>query len=224
MVSKNKEVPVLDLIIQNSSTRMMIDPEVQRNRVPEYSINDVILNRWSPRSFAPHDISDKELFSLFESARWAPSSSNSQPWRFVFAKRNSSQWDVFFNLLIDFNKQWCKSASALVVVLSRKNFEHNGQPSITHQFDTGAACENLALQAVSQGLVTHAMAGFDYGKARQDLAVPDDYDVMAMIAIGKRGPKENLSPELQARETPNTRKPLSEIVMHGKFGDKVHLS
>jgi len=201
----------------------MIDPEVQKTRSLTYEINHVIINRWSPRSFVNDEISDKELFSLFEAARWAPSSSNSQPWRFIYAKRNSKNWNNLFNLLIDFNKQWCVDASALVVIISRKNFEHNGQPSITHQFDTGAAWENLAIQAVSQGLITHAMAGFDYEKARKDLTVPDDYDVSAMIAIGKRGPKEKLSTELQAREIPNTRKPLSEIVMEGKFGNKVEL-
>ncbi|MFI5416305.1 MAG: nitroreductase family protein, partial [Nitrososphaerales archaeon] len=173
-----------------------------------------------PRSFVPEEISDKELFSLFEAARWAPSSSNSQPWRFIYAKRNSKNWNDLFNLLVDFNKQWCANASVLVVIVSRKNFEHNGQPSITHQFDTGSAWENLAIQAVSQGLVTHAMAGFDYEKARKDLAVPVDFEVVAMIAIGKRGLKEKLSAELQAREIPNTRKPLSEIVMEGKFENK----
>ncbi|MDH2907427.1 MAG: nitroreductase family protein [Candidatus Nitrosotalea sp.] len=199
----------------------MIDPEVQKTRNMTFEINPVIVNRWSPRSFVPCDISDKDLFSLFESARWAPSSSNSQPWRFIYTKRNSENWNDFFNLLIDFNKQWCADAAALVVVVSRKNFENNEKPSITHQFDTGAAWENLAIQAVSQGLATHAMAGFDYDKARKTLQVPDDYEVMAMIAIGKRGPKEKLSPELQAREIPNTRKPLSEIVMDGKFGNKV---
>ncbi len=199
----------------------MIDPEVQKTRNMTFEINPVIVNRWSPRSFVPHDISDKDLFSLFESARWAPSSSNSQPWRFIYTKRNSENWNDFFNLLIDFNKQWCADAAALVVVVSRKNFENNEKPSITHQFDTGAAWENLAIQAVSQGLATHAMAGFDYDKARKTLQVPDGYEVMAMIAIGKRGPKEKLSPELQAREIPNTRKPLSEIVMDGKFGNKV---
>jgi nitroreductase len=201
----------------------MIDQEVGKTRSTTYEINPVIVNRWSPRSFVNDEISDKELFSLFEAARWAPSSSNSQPWRFIYAKRNSKNWNDLFNLLIDFNKQWCSDASALVVIVSRKNFENNGKPSITHQFDTGAAWENLAIQAVSQGLITHAMAGFDYEKARKDLAVPDDYEVVAMIAIGKRGPKEKLSPELQAREIPNTRKPLSEIVMNGKFGSKAEL-
>lgn len=201
----------------------MIDSEVGKTRSITYEINHVIVNRWSPRSFTNEKISDNDLFSLFEAARWAPSSSNSQPWRFIYAKRDSKNWNDLFNLLVDFNKQWCADASALVVIVSRKNFEHNGQPSITHQFDTGAAWENLALQAVSQGLITHAMAGFDYEKARKDLAVPADYDVVAMIAIGKRGPKEKLSPELQAREIPNTRKPLSEIVMEGKFGNKAEL-
>ncbi len=198
----------------------MIDPEVGKTRSTTYDINPLIVNRWSPRSFANEEIADKELFSLFEAARWAPSSSNSQPWRFIYAKRNSKNWNDLFNLLIDFNKQWCSGASALVVIVSRKNFENNGKPSITHQFDTGAAWENLAIQAVSQGLVTHAMAGFDYEKARRDLAVPDDYEVVAMVAIGKRGSKEKLSPELQTREIPNTRKPLSEIVMEGKFENK----
>ncbi|MGI0018267.1 MAG: nitroreductase family protein [Nitrosotalea sp.] len=198
----------------------MLDPEVQKTRNTTFEINDIIVSRWSPRSFEPSEISDKDLFSLFESARWAPSSSNSQPWRFIYAKRDSKNWNDFFNLLIDFNKQWCADASALVVIISRKNFENNGQPSLTHQFDTGAAWENLALQAVSQGLATHAMAGFDYTKAKTTLEVPDDFEVLAMVAIGKRGPKDKLSSELQTRETPNTRKPLSEIVMDGKFGNK----
>jgi nitroreductase len=198
----------------------VIDPEVQKTRSTTFEINPIIVSRWSPRSFVPSEISDKELFSLFESARWAPSSSNSQPWRFIYAKRDSQNWNDLFNLLIDFNKQWCADASALVVIVSRKNFENNNQPSLTHQFDTGAAWENLAIQAVSQGLVTHAMAGFDYAKAKTTLGVPDDFEVMAMVAIGKRGPKDKLSPELQTRETPNTRKPLSEIVMEGKFGNK----
>jgi nitroreductase len=105
----------------------------------------------------------------------------------------------------------------LVVVISRKTFEYDGRPSITHQFDTGAAWENLALEASIRGIVTHGMEGFDYEKARNDLAIPDMYDVMAMIAIGKRGPREKLLPKLREKEFPNDRKPLSEIVMEDSF-------
>jgi nitroreductase len=201
----------------------MINPEVKKTRNPTYEINPLIINRWSSRSFLKEEITDKDLFSLFEAARWAPSSSNSQPWRFIFARRNSIHWDRFFNLLGDFNKKWCADASTLVVIISRKTFENNDKPSITHQFDTGSAWENLALQAVSQGLVAHAMAGFDYEKARIELLVPDNFDVVAMVAIGKRGLKETLQSELQKLEIPNTRRPLTEIIMEGKFGNKVDL-
>ncbi len=163
------------------------------------------------------EIADDLLMSLFEAARWAPSSFNNQPWRFVYAKKNSQYWDRLFGLLVDSNKVWAKDASALVVVVSAKNFQYNGKPSLTHQFDSGAAWENLALQARSAGLAAHGMQGFDYDRARKELAVPDDYDVMAMIAIGKQAPKEKLPTKLQEREFPSDRKPLSEIVMEGMF-------
>ena len=202
----------------------MLDSEVAMARKPTYEVNPLILNRWSPRSFSGEELTDRELFTLFEAARWAPSSYNNQPWRFIYAKRNSKDWDALFNLLVDFNKQWCANASALVVIISKKTFDYNGKPSVTHQFDTGAAWENLAIQATSQGLSTHGMQGFDYEKARKDLGVPDEYDVVAMAVIGKKGAKEKLSAELQQREVPSDRKPLSEIVMEGKFGNKARIS
>src|SRR6478672_8346784 len=157
------------------------------------------------------------IMSLFEAARWAPSSYNNQPWRFIYAKRNTKYWDKLFDLLAEPNKIWAKNAAVLVVVASNKNFEINGKFSITHKYDTGAAWENLALEATSRGLVAHGMQGFDYKKAREDLEIPEDFDVMAMIAIGKRGPKENLPSNLQEKENPNDRKPLNEIVMEGSF-------
>ncbi len=198
----------------------MLDPEIQKTRNSTHKINDFILNRWSPRSFTGEEISDEELMSLFEAARWAPSSYNNQPWRFIYAKRNTEHWDRLFNLMVEFNQKWVKNAAVLVVVISRKNFEHNEKPAITHQLDTGAAWENLALEATSRGLVTHGMQGFDYEKAKKELEILDGYDVLAMIAIGKKAPKENLPPELQEREFPSDRKPLSEILMEGKFTGK----
>jgi nitroreductase len=124
-----------------------------------------------------------------------------------------------FNLLVDFNKSWAKDATILIVVVSRKEFEYNGKfiPSVTHQFDTGTACENLALEATSRGLVAHGWAGFDYERARRDLDIPNSYEVLPMIAIGKRGFKENLPPPLKEREVPGDRKPLEQIVMNGRF-------
>jgi nitroreductase len=91
------------------------------------------------------------LMSVFEAARWTPSSFNNQPWRFIYAKRNTKYWDKIFDLLVESNKVWAKNAGILVVVISNKNFEYNGKFSITHQYDAGAAWENLALEATSRG-------------------------------------------------------------------------
>ena len=119
--------------------------------------------------------------------------------------------------MVEFNQSWTKNAAVLVVVISHKNFEHNNNPSVTHSFDTGAAWENIALQAASMGLVTHGMQGFDYEKAKKELEIPEDYSIEAMIAIGKRGKKEDLPKELQEREIPAARKLLKDIIMEGKF-------
>ena len=197
----------------------MLDSEIEEHkRNPTHKINSLFIDRWSPRSMTGEDIDDVDLMSLFEAARWAPSSYNNQPWRFIYAKRNNIEsWNKLFDLLYEGNKVWAKNAAALVVVISRKNFEYNEKPSVTHQFDAGAAWENLALEAVDLGIATHAMEGFDHQKAKTNLGIPESYNVMAMIAIGKRGPKENLTPKLQEAEFPSDRKPLTEIVMEGYF-------
>lgn len=163
------------------------------------------------------ELSDEELMPLFEAARWAPSSYNAQPWRFLYAKRNSPHWETFFGLLVSFNQMWARNAAVLVVIISKKTFEMNGKPSKTHSFDAGAAWENLAIEAETRGLVTHGMEGFDYDRAQKELGIPEDFRVEAMLAIGKKGRKEDLPPELQERESPSQRKALKEIVMEGKF-------
>jgi nitroreductase len=195
----------------------MQESEIQTKRTSEYPINPLILSRWSPRSMTGEELGDDDIMSLFEAARWAPSSFNNQPWRFIYAKRNTEHWDRLFNLLVDVNKTWAKNAALLAVVISRKNFEFNEKPARTHQFDTGSAWENLALEASSRGIVAHGMQGFDYEKAKTELGIPADFEVMAMIAIGKRGPKENLPTELQDKEKPNDRKALKDIIMEGTY-------
>ena len=178
-------------------------------RKVEKNINRLFVNRLSPRAMSGEEISNDDLMGLFEAARWAPSSYNNQPWRFIYAKRNTDHWPTLISLLVEGNKIWAQNAAVIVVVISRKNFEYNEKPSVTHQFDAGAACENLALEAVDLGIATHAMEGFDHQKAKTNLGIPESYNVMAMITIGKRGPKENLPPKLQDAEFPSDRKPLT---------------
>lgn len=185
-------------------------------RTSEYPIDDIFLKRHSPRAMSGEAVSKEELYTLFEAARWAPSSYNAQPWRFIYAMRDTKEFENLFSFLIDFNKSWCIRAGALIVTISKKT-STSGKPLITHSFDTGAAWENLALQAQTMGLVAHGMEGFDYKMAKEKLGIPDDYNVEMMIAVGKHGKVEDLPEDLRAREKPSDRKPLSEIIFEGKF-------
>ncbi|HVC09584.1 MAG TPA: nitroreductase family protein [Elusimicrobiota bacterium] len=188
-------------------------------RKTEHPVDPIFPSRWSPRAMSGESLSREALLSLFEAARWAPSSSNGQPWRFVYATRESQEWPLFMSFLVEFNQAWTKNAAALVVAVSRKDFDNNGKsvPVRTHAFDTGSAWMSLALQASLKGLVAHGMAGFDYDKAKAALKIPDNYEVQAMIALGKPGKKEDLPKALQEREFPSGRKPLSETVFEGTF-------
>jgi nitroreductase len=194
-----------------------ISPEVAKERKPNVPIYPLLLDRWSPRAMTGEPMSDEELLPLFEAARWAPSSYNGQPWRFLIAKRDTPDWKLFHDLMIPFNQQWTKNAAVLIVVVSKKTFDRNGKPSVTHSYDTGASWMSLAFEGAARGYVVHGMEGFDYEKARTTLNIPDDHTVEAMAAIGKRAPKETLPPEMQEREKPSDRRPLNEILIRGKF-------
>jgi nitroreductase len=188
-----------------------------KKRSSTYSIVDIILNRWSPRAMNGLPISDEQLMRLFEAARWAPSSYNNQPWRFVYAKRDTNYWDSFFNLLVPLNQDWCKNAAVLVIIISDKLFSYNQKESRTHSFDTGAAWQNMALQGFADGLVVHGMEGFDYARARELLQLPDRYTIEAMAVIGNPGDISTLAPALQEREFPSDRKSLDQITFEGIF-------
>ena len=188
-----------------------------QKRKAEHPIDSLFLDRWSPRAMSSEEIPLEELNVLFEAARWAPSSYNNQPWRILFARRGTEHWPLFFDLLVDVNKTWAKKAAALVVFISKTTFDHNGQPSITHSFDTGAAWENLALQGALKGFVVHGLQGFDYERAKTELKIPDGFRVEAMVAIGRPGKKEDLPENIQQRESPNERRKLSETVFEGPF-------
>jgi nitroreductase len=186
-------------------------------RRADHPIDKIFLDRWSPRAMSGEAIAEKDLMVLFEAARWAPSSYNNQPWRLLYARRDSEHWPLFLDLLVQSNRIWAARAAALLLFISKTTFDYNGKPARTHSFDTGAAWENLALQAMLRGYVAHGMQGFDYERAKTALNVPDDYQVEAMAAIGKPGSKDSLPEKLQAMETPNDRRPLARSVCEGPF-------
>ncbi|MGA2506174.1 MAG: nitroreductase family protein [Chitinispirillaceae bacterium] len=192
-------------------------PKVINTRRVDHDCSDIFPARWSPRAMSGMPLSDAETNALFEAARWAPSCNNSQSWRFLYAKRETEHWEKFFNLLKEGNKLWCINAGMLIVIVAKKTFDSGSVTIPTFAFDTGAAWENLALQASLMGLVAHGMAGFDYAAARSVLRVPDDHDVMAMVAVGKPGEKEDLPPQLIEREKPSDRKRVDEFAGEGCF-------
>jgi nitroreductase len=182
-----------------------------------HPIDTFFLDRWSPRSFVAEAMPEEDLLALCEAARWAPSSYNNQPWRFLYARRDSASWPLFFNLLEEGNRSWASHAAVLLLVISNTKFDHNGKECFTHSFDAGAAWQNLALQAWLKGYAAHAMQGFDYKRAQKELEVPSDFHVDAMIAIGRPGPREGAPAAFQEKEKPNERRPLADSMVEGTF-------
>lgn len=193
----------------------VLEIDVDEHRHPENPVHELLYHRWSPRAMAGEALSDADVSSLFEAARWAPSSFNGQPWRFYYARRDGEHWPLFFNWLVEFNQSWAQHAGLLAVVTSNTLFEHNGAPCLTHGFDAGAAWQNLALQGRSMGLVVHAMGGFDAEAARAGLGVPEDVAIHAMVAVGRPAPANVLPEGLRDQEAPNQRKPIDEIAFDG---------
>ncbi|TBW41299.1 hypothetical protein EYW49_00815 [Siculibacillus lacustris] len=190
-------------------------------RKTDHPILPLFVERWSPRAFTGETIPDTVLASLFEAARWAPSAYNSQPWRFVWAKAGTPEWGPLFGLLNEFNQGWARSASAIVLVLSKSTFraapDAPEQAAGHHAFDTGAAWVSLALQAHALGWSAHAAAGFDADRARSEFALPADVHPQAVVVIGRAGDPASLPDALRARETPNGRRPVTETAFHGRY-------
>jgi nitroreductase len=190
-------------------------------RQAAYPVNPMFTNRWSPRALTGEAITREQLFTVLEAARWAPSAYNVQPWRFIYALRDTAQWDPIFNGLREGNRTWVKDGSALVVLASAKNAQFPGAaaagPNAWHSFDTGAAWISMAFQAMQMGLTAHALAGFEPDQIRAATALPEDYAIDAVIVIGKQGDKSKLPEVFQQREAPNDRRPLTASAMEGKF-------
>lgn len=178
------------------------------------SVHELIRTRWSPRSFSDRPVSDQDLRTVLEAARWAASSNNEQPWRFLIARKEDGEaYRKMFDLLVPFNQEWARTAPVLIVMAAKKNFSHNGAPNVYALHDTGAALAHLFLQANALGLRAHGMAGFDRERAQEVLGIPADYDLGAAVALGYQDSPDKLTNEKHraAEIARRQRKPLNEI-------------
>lgn len=183
-------------------------------------IHELLKRRWSPRAFDERPVEAEKLRSLLEAARWAPSSSNEQPWRFLLAtKDNQAAYERLLACLVEGNRKWAYRAPVLILSVAGVNFEDDAKPNRHAFHDTGMAVENLVLQATALGLVAHQMAGFDAARARADHKIPSEFEPVAMIAVGYPGDPAVLPEYLRERELkPRDRRPLSELVFSEQWG------
>jgi len=191
--------------------------DVSQYRTPDHEILGVYTRRWSPRAMSGEPVAHDQLLRIFEAARWAPSSYNEQPWRFLYAHRGTPHWKTFFGLLAPPNQVWCDKAGVLVLIVTRTKFTHNGTPNRVAVFDAGSAWQSMALQGASMNFVMHGMAGFDYERARTELAIPAEFDPCAMVAIGHPGQVSELPDQLRKMETPSPRRPVKDSIFEGPF-------
>jgi nitroreductase len=186
----------------------------------QYPVHELIRERWSPRAFSETAVSPEILRSLFEAARWAPSSNNEQPWAFLVGTRGEG--DTFRKILgtlVEFNQTWVKHAPVLAIAVSELAFVKNGHSNRNAFYDTGAAVSQLTTEATSRELFVHQMAGFDPHKAVEAFAIPNGWEPIAAFAIGYAGDPQTLPEALREHElAPGTRKPLHEFVMSGQWG------
>lgn len=193
--------------------------------ITQVPIDPTLANRWSGRAYdAAKAVSSEQLLALIEAARWAPSCYGDQPWRFVVWDKNndSAAWQQAYECLSPGNQGWAQSAPVLFLVCADTLFNHNQQPNRWAQYDTGAAAENLCLQATSMGLMAHQMGGFDVDKARVLFGIPAQYILMAMISVGYPAELSSLSGDAFTRETADrVRRPISALFFENSWGATV---
>ena len=188
-------------------------------RKADHEIQEQFTARWSPRAFKETKLTAADVMRVLEAARWAPSASNNQPWRFAYGLRGDAAFGKIAGSLVAFNQSWAEKAGALVAIASASVVDKDGVATANPwaAFDTGAAWGYLALQAYHSGLAAHAMGGFDAAALGQSLMLPEEYVLHAVVALGHRGDVEMLPERLQSREAPSDRMTLDQTAKHGGF-------
>lgn len=181
-------------------------------------VHELIGARWSARAFSDRQVTPKQVASLLEAARWAPSAYNEQPWRFIVASKSDPEtYGKLLGSLLELNQLWARSAPVLILILAKKTFTHNGTPNLYAVHDAGMAAANMALQATALGLSVHFMAGFNHAAARDAFQIPSDYDFGAAVAVGYPGDPATLPEKFRLAElAPRTRRSLAELVYAGQ--------
>ncbi len=188
-------------------------------------VHDIIANRWSPRAYdASKPVSQAQIISMLEAARWAPSCFGDEPWRFIVWDKNkdAAAWEKAFDCIVPGNQGWAKDAPVFVLICAGTLFEQNQKPNRWGAYDTGAAAVSLSLQATSMGLVTHQMGGFDGEKTRAAFNIPEQFEMMSMMAVGYIADVDALPEEAKERTlAPRKRKPLGELFYEGVWNQSI---
>ncbi|MDE0925736.1 MAG: nitroreductase family protein [Methylophilaceae bacterium] len=188
-------------------------------------VHDIIANRWSPRAYdASKPVSQAQIISMLEAARWAPSCFGDEPWRFIVWDKNkdAAAWEKAFDCIVQGNQGWAKDAPVFVLICAGTLFEQNQKPNRWGAYDTGAAAVSLSLQATSMGLVTHQMGGFDGEKTRAAFNIPEQFEMMSMMAVGYIADVDALPEEAKEHTlAPRKRKPLGELFYEGVWNQSI---
>lgn len=199
--------------------------ETSQSRMPirlgtRAKLNNLLSRRWSPRAFSAQPVEPWKILNLFEAARWAPSASNEQPWRFIVAtKEDTHTYESLYNTLSEGNQKWAHRAPILALAVAHSVYSRNQKPNRHSWYDLGQSVANLSLEATALGLSVHQMGGFDAAKVKERLMIPPDFDPVAIFAIGYTDRPETLPDDLRQREeAPRSRLPLENVVFTDEWG------
>lgn len=184
---------------------------------PNHDVHELIARRWSPYGFDRRPVGELDLLALFEAARWAPSSYNEQPWRFIVAtQRDAGEFERLLSCLVEANQAWAQHAPVLALGVTSLKFARNGKPNKAAHHDLGLAAASLTLEATARGLAVHQMIGIVPERAKELYAIPEGFEALTALAMGYPGTADGKFAERD--RTPRARRPLEEFVFSGAFG------
>jgi len=201
-------------------SEQFIPEALQKPAITAHLIHELLRQRWSPRAFTQDAVTTRELHSLFEAMRWAPSAFNEQPWSVLVAlKQQPEEFAKMLGYLTPGNQVWAKAAPGLLVMVAKRDLSTKPQQNRTAQYDLGQAAAHFTVQAMALGLVVHQMAGVDLEAVRNSASIPEGYEAVTAMAFGRPGSASQLPEDIQKRETaPRSRKRLTEFVFGPNWG------